>query len=285
MFPSTLTTFTRPNATDKLNSPSHSSIHTAISSAVGQIEAVIGTDSSTLGTLIGDLRSASSDGGGHVQSAAKGGTGQTTYTKGDVLVAQNASTLGKLAVGNDNQTLVADSSVASGVKWASSPGNRIAVIASVVSLRTASTAETSLVSAIIPGSLLGTTGAIRSRSYVNFQNLQTPSVMATMNYGGGPVASIFLNALANVTSVVGILEGTLMANSDVAKQRATLIFHGAKQRPASGTQGADTSVFTALNTKTSAIEGSADQVFGITLRPIAAGVDFDVEGTIVEKII
>jgi len=53
-FPSTLSTFTRPDSTDRLNSPSHSGVHKDVASIVGQIEAVIGVDgdNSILGTII-----------------------------------------------------------------------------------------------------------------------------------------------------------------------------------------------------------------------------------------
>lgn len=49
--------------------------------------------------------------------ANQGGTGQSSYTKGDLLCASNATTLIKLAVGPDGQNLTADSSQPCGVKW------------------------------------------------------------------------------------------------------------------------------------------------------------------------
>jgi hypothetical protein len=42
----------------------------------------------------------------------------TATTKGDILVATGASTLARLGVGSSGQALVADSSTATGVKWA-----------------------------------------------------------------------------------------------------------------------------------------------------------------------
>lgn len=63
------------------------------------------------------MRSANSDGGGHVQTASKGGTGQTTFTKGDLLVASSSSVLTKLAVGADGLALLADATQATGIKW------------------------------------------------------------------------------------------------------------------------------------------------------------------------
>ena len=52
--------------------------------------------------------------------ATKGGTGQTVYTKGDLLAASSASTLSKVAVGSDGQVLAADSSQPTGVRWTNS---------------------------------------------------------------------------------------------------------------------------------------------------------------------
>lgn len=52
-------------------------------------------------------------------AAANGGTGQTSFTKGDVLVGFNSTTLNKLAVGTDGYVLTADTASTNGVKWAS----------------------------------------------------------------------------------------------------------------------------------------------------------------------
>lgn len=52
-----------------------------------------------------------------------GGTGITSYTKGDILVAVNSTTLVKLGVGTNGQALVADSTQTAGVKWGTPSGS------------------------------------------------------------------------------------------------------------------------------------------------------------------
>ena len=50
-------------------------------------------------------------------TAIQGGTGQNTYLKGDLLVATNPTSLGKVHLGTDGQMLTADSTQSNGVKW------------------------------------------------------------------------------------------------------------------------------------------------------------------------
>jgi hypothetical protein len=57
---------------------------------------------------------------GNAVSAIYGGTGYTSYTKGDLL-AGNGSTFVKLPVGTNNQYLISDSSTGSGLSWYSIP--------------------------------------------------------------------------------------------------------------------------------------------------------------------
>ena len=49
--------------------------------------------------------------------ASKGGTGNTTFTKGDLLAASSSTALSKLSVGTNGQVLRANSSAATGLEW------------------------------------------------------------------------------------------------------------------------------------------------------------------------
>lgn len=54
-----------------------------------------------------------------VLDIAKGGTGISSYTKGDILVATSSTTLAKLPVGTNGQCLKADSTTSTGLIWES----------------------------------------------------------------------------------------------------------------------------------------------------------------------
>lgn len=116
-YPSVISTLSTPQATDRLNSPSHSTLHQNENTGITETQTFVGTLSSAVGTLVYDIRSTTSNGGGHVQTANKGGTGQTSFNKGDLLIGQSSSVLTRLAVGSDGLGLLADSTAATGVRW------------------------------------------------------------------------------------------------------------------------------------------------------------------------
>ena len=211
-FPSIVSTISTPTATDKLNSPSHSSIEAGQNDAISKLETFVGTLSSAAGTLMYDVRATGSDGGGHVQGANKGGTGQTAYTKGDVLVAQSASVLSKLAIGTNNQVLTADSNQNTGVKWAG--------VANAIDIQnqTYTYARASVMSGSVYGVKLSENPSVLSDGLglvVKFPAVPTSSLMALQVFtssSGSVSALIKKQNLSNpdttdiVASMIGVLK-------------------------------------------------------------------------------
>lgn len=223
-WPSILSTLTDPAPTDKLNSPSHSSIESAQNDGIEKLESFVGTLSSTAGTLIYDIRATASDGGGHVQAANKGGTGQTTYTKGDILVAQGSSALSKLAVGTDGQIFKANSSAAAGVNWADDSTPKIVVSGSILSVANTTT-ETSVLSATISASTLGATNAVRASLFIDSLTTNNSDNAVTIkgHYGSSSVA-VTLGSISGATNAdaVGGIDFLLIANAASNSQQVIL---------------------------------------------------------------
>jgi len=233
-FPSVLSTISDPTAINRLNAPSHSSIESAQNDAIKKLETFVGTLSSAAGTLMYDVRGAGSDGGGHVQGANKGGTGQTAYTKGDILVAQSSSVLSKLAIGANDQLLVADNTQQVGMKWTDTAAGRIATSADRV-YTGSTTGVVSVLSVNIPGSTLGTAGVIRARVFLQnvtiFGSGADPDagdIRAQAHYG---TASMLLTSVFSQVSAIGVARNhygectlDIIASGSVATQR--MIFSG-----------------------------------------------------------
>lgn len=206
MYPSIINSFNRPNPTDRLNSPSHSALHNSVSSALAQIETFVGLEgaSSTQGTLLYDVRSPMSNGGGHVQTALKGGTGQTIYTKGDLLVATSASVLSKLAVSSVNgQVLQIDTNQSTGMKWATALNNKVAVKSSFFSYAAGQTSTLQvLFSASVAGSTIGQVGgsAIKFTGVIEKLEVADGSQFRLIAFYG-------LNSIASLTVNSGPIDG------------------------------------------------------------------------------
>lgn len=259
-FPSVLNTFNRPTPTDRLNSPSHSALHNTVSSAVGQIEAVIGLNSgvnaSAIGTLMYDVRSPNSNGGGHVQTANKGGTGQTVFLKGDLLVGTSTSVLSKLAVSSTSgEVLVIDPNQATGMKWGPVISNKVAINLSSVILNSSSNL-TVLYSTSILGSTLGVNNGIKFRGILpNYNHNGGDRLTLKMNYGNNEVGSVlvgFLTGTSSVISAAGVLDGMIVANGanaqlgsltlDVSTPAANATTTTGLQQRAAGTMQGSSSV-------------------------------------------
>lgn len=295
-WPSTITTYTNPTPTNFLNSPSHSSIETAQNTSLTELQTYIGTTtSSALGTLIGAVMNPNSNGGGHVQTANKGGTGQTTYTTGDMLVATSQSVLSKLAVGLDNQVLTANSSVAGGIQWTNVTQFSNLIGSSQVSstIGNNTTAETSVFSVTIPASTLGSASAIRTTVYVGelTSGGATSSVLINANFGGKTVASVVLaNATPQYSSnAKGKLEFTIMSRGSITSQRNYLMLDA---KPNISGQAFDGVAYGSIAgwwnyaSSVNSIDGGAPQTLGMTVQFPNSGVGtkFTYDGYLIEKI-
>ncbi len=289
-FPSTLSTFARPSATDRLNNPSHSDLHNTVSSALGQVEAVIGVDgiSSAVGTLMYDVRSPASPGGGHVQGAAYGGTGQTSYTKGDILVATSASVITKLAVGLDTQVLKVNSSTASGINWANSSTSK--VFASVLSSTMGSNnvLETSIFSVPISGSTLGINNAVRATVYFDRYGTtnNATSMLVRANYGNNTVASMLVQGMETIADdrgMKGSFVFTLYGNGAANSQFGNILMVAGK---VAGNSSSMLSNY-AFGFGTSSVGSGAQNTFGMTHKFSTADPSngLRVQGITVEQIV
>ncbi len=266
MFPSTLSTFNQVSASDRLNSPSHSALHNTVSSAVGQIEAVVGVAgaNSVVGTLTYQVQSPDSDGGGHVQTANKGGTGQTSYTKGDLLVATSSSVLSKLAItSTTGEVLTADTTQASGVKWAAPAGaSKIQINpTSITTGAGASSVAVVLYSASIAGSILGDNSGIKFTGAMgNFSSQENFTLVAS--YGNNVFASVTSTVPASASILSGTLSGMLVSGGSSSTQSGFVNLQLGFNRFASP-QNAGGQAF---NMSTSSVNSSASQNLVITGR-------------------
>jgi len=275
MFPSTISTFNIVSASDRLNSPSHSALHNSVSSVLTQVQTVIGVEgaNSVVGSLNYLIKSPASDGGGHIQTANKGGTGITSYSKGDLLVATSSSVISKLVVGVDGQTIISDSSVASGIKWGIPPGIKLGTRAITSTL--SNVLSGSIFSVNVPASTVGTTNAIRAKAYITqfTGDSASASVLLSAVYGNTQVGSILYNQ-GTGASMIGFLECTLVGNNADNSQQGTLVLNIQKNTGGFVTAlGSQPSVIYALSSGSSSEDSGKIQPFGFTARFSNTGPD------------
>lgn len=288
MYPSTITTFSYPTASDRLNSPSHSALHNTTSSAIGQMQTVIGTSSSIIGTIIGDLRNPASDGGGHVQTAVKGGTGQTSFNKGDLLVATGPSVLSKLAVSSvTGNVLSIDTNEVTGMKWTAIGANKVAVTTNTSSIYN-TTNQTAIFAASIVGSTLGTNNAIKFSGVLAPFWLNSGTFTVRAQYGVNSVFALTIPQPPNaIASVGGIVEGYIAGHSSVAVQKGfgRFIFGQGVESKGDANVGVNFGFITAYGV--SSVNSSAHQDLVITGEFSGAAVNNSVMGQmfVVEKIV
>lgn len=294
MYPSTISALTTPLASDRLNSPSHSGIEGAQNTNITAIENFLGVEgaSSTVGTLIYDVRSPGSNGGGHVQSANKGGTGQTSYSKGDLLIASSGSVLSKLSIGTDGQIIQANSSTFTGINWVNTSSPKLYTSSSVIN---AGSASASFLSLALPASTLGTVNAVRTTAHVSWSDSNNgSSIVAAVQFGGnalGSVAAIQAFGNSNLNGY-GTIRHTMIANS-ATSQSHFLDFEVKYIPQVTGIGASEAQIITpgsvvgmALTTLrssgTSSVNSSQTQTLGITARMTSGTMTLN--GIVVEKI-
>lgn len=132
--------------------------------------------------------------------ATGGGTGQSTYTKGDILASPGSNTLNKLAVGTDTFVLTADAASTNGVKWAAGGGGGSLTVGSTAissgtTLRllydnAGTLGETAGITFVGTGQILHAAGTITTSSQ--------PGVSITQTWNDGAVA--FSGFKINITN-------------------------------------------------------------------------------------
>lgn len=230
MYPSTIATLTDPQPTDRLNNPSHSALHQSENAQIEAIQTFVGTLSSVEGTLMYDIRSANSNGGGHVQTANKGGTGQTSYSKGDLLVAQSNSVLSKLSASSTaGEVLTVDANAPLGVKWSGVAQNKVDVNTSFIGVDSGpASVQTVLFATSVLGSVLGVNNAIRYEGILQrFGIDNNTNIVFRTTYGENIVSSVRVTSGGGGSSIMGAtarISGYVAANQSSVAQVGYLSF-------------------------------------------------------------
>jgi hypothetical protein len=153
----------------------------------------------------GQLASIQLYGPGHYGAAVQvsdGGTGQTAYTKGDLLVTPGGAALSRLPIGTDGQALIADAASTNGVKWGGLGPRRTCVIdndsqsASVLTAaQLTGRCEIPFAAHIVEVGVWGGTGT-GAQTYTGSSSIQ----ITRLRPNGGTTAGVLSSALATPNS-------------------------------------------------------------------------------------
>jgi hypothetical protein len=123
----TSSTFVAQTASNVAFSPAGQIAATNVQAAIEEVSSECrNADNLTSGTL----------------AAAHGGTGNSSYAKGDLLVASGTTSLGRLGVGSNGQVLRANSSTATGLEWGTDFVGTVTTVSSSTAALTVANATT-----------------------------------------------------------------------------------------------------------------------------------------------
>lgn len=160
-------------------------------------------------------------------AATNGGTGQNTYTKGDILASPGSNALNKLPVGTDGQMLVSDSASTNGVKW-TTPAPAGSIVVGTTSITSGTTTRVLFDNAGVLGEyVISGSGNVAMTTSPSFTTpvLGTPTSGTLTNCTGFPTAQL-----------AGLGTGVATALAiNVGSAGAFVTFNGALGTPSSGT--------------------------------------------------
>lgn len=134
--------------------------------------------------------------------ATNGGTGQSTYTKGDILASPGSNALNKLGIGTDGFILTADAASTNGLKWATPAAGAITVGTTVISSGTTTRILYDNAGVVGEYTLTGTGTVVA---------MATSPAFTTPNIGAATATSVNGLTITSSTGVLTITNGKTLA--------------------------------------------------------------------------